>query len=320
MRIALCVGVVLLSAAAMAAAPPKGVSVSELQLVVGDLRFTEGPVWHPDGYLIFSDIPADTIYSVRDGETVVYRRPSGNSNGLAFDLEGRLLACEHGNRRVSRTLESGEVVALATHYEGKKLNSPNDLAVRSDGSIYFTDPPYGLGRGVEPELDFQGIFRIGADGELTLLAKGFVKPNGIAFSPDEKVLYVADTERQLVAAFEVLEDGTLGEQKEFARLQTPNRWSGPDGMKVDVAGNLYVTSPGGVHVFDPDGELIELIATPKNPTNCAFGGPDGRTLFVTAQDSVYRVQVKNAGDVWTRRFVSEEEEAPKAPGPSSEAS
>ncbi len=305
MRILVCVLIALVAVAALAASAEQGVSQSEVQLVVSGLRFTEGPVWHPDGYLIFSDIPADTIYRLRDGEAEQYRRPSGNSNGLAFDLEGRLLSCEHGNRRVSRTLESGEVVPLAAQYEGKRLNSPNDLAVKSDGSIYFTDPPYGV-RPEQRELDFQGIFRIGTDGELTLLAGDFVKPNGIAFSPDEKVLYVGDTERQLVAAFEVLENGTLGEQKTFAHLETPNRWSGPDGMKVDAEGNLYVTSPGGVHVFDPEGELIELIAAPKTPTNCAFGGENGRTLFITAQDSVYSVEVKTPGDVWTRRFRTEE--------------
>ncbi len=269
--------------------------------VVDGLKFTEGPVWHPEGYLVFSDIPADTIYRLTDEGAREFRRPSGKSNGLAFDREGRLLACEHGNRRVSRTEADGTVVALATHYEGKRLNSPNDLCLHSDGSVYFTDPPYGL-EGRKQELAFAGVFRIAPDGSLSVLATDFTKPNGIALSPDERTIYVADTERQLVMAYDVSADGRLENQREFVRLKTPNRWSGPDGMKVDVQGNLYVTSPGGVWVYTPEGKLLTMIALPEIPTNCAFGGADGRTLYITAGDGVYAARVEHQGLDYSRRF------------------
>jgi sugar lactone lactonase YvrE len=269
--------------------------------VVDGLEFTEGPVWHPEGYLVFSDIPADTIYRLTDEGAQQFRRPSGKSNGLAYDREGRLLACEHGNRRVSRTEADGTVVALATHYEGKQLNSPNDLCLHSDGSIYFTDPPYGL-EGRKQELHFAGVFRIAPDGSLRVLATDFRKPNGIALSPDERTIYVADTERQLVMAYDVSADGGIENPREFVRLETPNRWSGPDGMKVDVEGNLYVTSPGGVWVYTPAGKLVTVIALPQTPTNCGFGGSDGRTLYVTAGGGVYAVGVEHQGLDYCRRF------------------
>jgi len=268
---------------------------NSLQQIVKDLKFTEGPVWHPEGYLLFSDIPADIIYKwTSDGKLTAFRSPSGNSNGLTLDKQGKLIACEHGNRRVSRIEPDGAVKIIAEKYNGKRLNSPNDVVVKSDGSVYFTDPPYG----VEPakrELDFQGVYRISPDGTITLLVNDFEKPNGLVFSPDEKVLYIADTDRKHVRAFDVKPDGTLANGRVFADLGAEKQ-HGPDGMKVDEKGNLYVTS-GVTWVFDKAGKHLGDIVTPEPPANCAFGGKDNKTLFITARTSVYKVQVKIVGIV-----------------------
>lgn len=253
---------------------------------------TEGPVWHPDGYLLFSDIPGNTIYKwTPDGKVVKFRSPSGNSNGLTFDKHGRFIACENSNRRVSRTELDGTIVTLANEYQGKRLNSPNDVVVRSDGSIYFTDPTYGLS-GMK-ELSFQGVYRILPDGKtLELLEKDLYSPNGLAFSPDEKVLYVADTQgSSSIYAFDIKPDGTLANRRGFVKYA-----GHPDGIKVDVKGNLYVTTNlYRVNVYDSTGKRLGDIATPEITRNCAFGGPDNKTLFITAMTSVYRVQLKIAG-------------------------
>jgi gluconolactonase len=267
--------------------------ISEPEKIASELKFTEGPVWHPEGYLIFSDIPADTIYKwTIDGDLSVYRSPSGNSNGLTFDNEGRLIACEHGNRRVSRTEADGTNTTLADKYNGKRLNSPNDVVVKSDGSIYFTDPPYGI-QPEQKELDFNGVYRISPDGELTLLLDDFDRPNGLAFSPDEKVLYIANTAKKHVKAFDVKADGALTNGRIFANLSA-EKTHGPDGMKVDVNGNIYITS-GVTWIFDSKGNHIGNIATSEAPANCAFGGKDNKTLFITARTSVFRVQLNVAG-------------------------
>jgi len=263
-------------------------------------QFTEGPVWHPvglgqsAGYLLFSDIPADRIHRWSpDGTLEVFRQPSGNSNGLTFDRQGRLIACEHGSRRVSRTEAEGRVIPLATQFQGKRLNSPNDVVVKSDDSIYFTDPPYGV-QPEERELDFQGVYRIAPDGVLTLLVDDFDRPNGLAFSPDECILYVDDTARRHVRAFDVLPDGTLANGRVFVEMQSP-AMGGPDGMKMDVEGNLYVTGPGGTWLFDPAGNHLGTLVTPEKPANLAFGDADRRTLYVTARTSVYRVRTRLSG-------------------------
>jgi gluconolactonase len=269
------------------------VESAEPERIAGDLKFTEGPVWHPDGYLLFSDIPANTIYKwAPDSKLEKFRYPSGNSNGLTLDSEKRLIACEHGNRRVSRTESDGKIVALADSYQGKRLNSPNDLVVKSDGSVYFTDPPYG----VQPdkrELDFQGVYRISPDGDLKVLVKDFDKPNGLAFSPDEKLLYVADTAKKHVRVFNVQPDGTLANDGIFAdNVYKDNH--GPDGMKMDVNGNLYIAA-GVVWIFDKSGQHIGDIIAPEAPANLAFGGSDNKTLFITARTSLYRVKMKVKG-------------------------
>ncbi len=269
------------------------VESKEPMCIADGLQFTEGPVWHHEGYLLFSDIPANKIYKwLPDGKLEIYRSPSGNSNGLTLDQQGRLIACEHGNRRVSRTEIDGQIISLAEKYEGKRLNSPNDVVVKSDGSIYFTDPPYGV-QPDQRELDFQGVYRIDPDGNLKLLVSDFEKPNGLVFSPDEKILYVADTDRKHVRAFDVQTDGSLSNGRIFADLSA-EKVHGPDGMKVDVNGNLYVTS-GVVWVFNSEGKHLGNIVTPEAPANCAFGDDDYKTLFITARTSVYKVRLKIQG-------------------------
>jgi sugar lactone lactonase YvrE len=270
----------------------RSLRMAEVEVVASGFQFTEGPAWHPDGYLVFSDIPASTIYRLGPGGPEVYRRPSGNSNGLAFDPRGRLVACEHGNRRVSITQKDGAVVPLATHYEGKRLNSPNDVVVKSDGAVYFTDPPYGV-EADQRELDFQGVYRLGADGALTLVADDFVKPNGLCFSPDESLLYIADTELHQVRVFGVAGDGTLRNGRVFFQVNPPEQLR-PDGMKVDVEGDLYVAGFDGVWVIAPDGSRLEKWDLPIRPSNLCFGD-DGRGLYITARPSVYRLRVRHAG-------------------------
>ncbi len=270
---------------------------SRLEKIAGGFRFTEGPVWNrKENALYFSDIPANRIYrwTPQTGPQI-FREPSGKSNGLTRDLQGRLIACEHANRRVSRTEPDGSTLPLADHYQGKRLNSPNDIVVRSDGSLFFTDPPYGLinesGVIVNQELPFQGVYRLSADGQtLALLMDDFDRPNGLAFSPDESILYIDDTSRMHIRAFDVSPAGNLSNGRVFATMQ-PDRPGAPDGMKVDVEGNVYCTGPGGVQIFDPQGHSLGCIETPEVAANVAFGEADWRTLFITARTSVYRVRL-----------------------------
>ncbi|MDJ0573225.1 MAG: galactose-1-epimerase [Pleurocapsa sp. MO_192.B19] len=268
---------------------------TQVEKVAGGFEFTEGPLWHPDGFLLFSDIPANTIYKWQPKqETEIFRQPSGNANGNTLDKSGRLITGEHGNRRVSRTEKDGTVVTLASNYEGKRLNSPNDLAVKSDGSIYFTDPPYGI-ESEQEELGFYGVYRLAPDGTLTLLVDDFVRPNGIVFSTDETKLYVNDSEEGHIRVFDVKPDGTLENGKLFAELEPPSQEGAADGMKVDIKGNIYSTGPGGVWVFDPSGNLLGIIEVPEAPANLAWGDNDYQTLYITARNGLYRVQLKIRG-------------------------
>jgi sugar lactone lactonase YvrE len=284
-------------------APPEMPNViapgAKVEKVAGDFGFIEGPVWHRDGYLLFTDIPRNRImkWHPKDGVSV-FREPSEQANGLAFDTQGRLAACEHKARRVSRTEADGKIETIVDKFEGKRLNSPNDLAFWRDGSIFFTDPPYGLPRQIEgKELDFNGVYRLTPTGELAVLVKDFERPNGIAFSPNYKTLYVADTSKRHVRTFEVKSDGSLAAGRVFAELQpwAPNIQGGPDGMKVDNKGNLYVTGPGGVWVFDEKGKRLGVIITPEIPANCGFGDEDSKTLYITARTGLYRIRLKFAG-------------------------
>ena len=265
------------------------VSRDPWSLVAEGVEFAEGPVWSPGGYLLFSDIPNSTIHSVRDGVLGVYRQPSGQSNGLTFDAAGALIACEHEGRRVSRQLGDGPLESLASHYEGKRLNSPNDVVVRTDGRIYFTDPPYGIEE-TERELAFNGVYSIATDGTLTLLLNDFERPNGIALAPDERTLYIADTERRHVRAFDVAGDGALSNGRVFAEMLEDGR---PDGLKVDAEGRLYVCARG-VQVFAPNGALLGIIDCPARPANCAWGG-DSSTLFVTMGQTVRCTKLATMG-------------------------
>ena len=266
----------------------------EPEKLAGGFQFTEGPVWHPDGYLLFSDIPGDTILKyTSDGTVETYLNPSRNSNGLTLDRSGRLVACEHSGRQVSRQDSSGQMVTVASRWEGKHLNSPNDLVVHSTGSIFFTDPPYGI-EPEQAEIGHNGVYRIDADGSVTLLESDFARPNGLAFSPDESVLYVDDSERRNVRAFDVQPDLSIGNDRVLMDMDIEERGI-PDGMKVDTEGNLYVTGAGGVWVITPDGTHLGTIEFPEIPANVAFGGDGYKTLLVTARTSLYSVGINVTG-------------------------
>jgi len=267
---------------------------ARLEKVADGFQFTEGPVWNSAGFLLFSDIPANQIVKFVPGAApTAFRTPSGNSNGLTYDRAGRLLACEHSNRRVTRQEADGSLTVLASSYDGKKLNSPNDIVVRSDGTIYFTDPPYGI-REEQKELPFQGVYKISPEGKLTLLAQDFDRPNGIALSPDEKTLYVDDSARLHVCAFDVAPDGSISHGRILAELKSA-RQGVPDGMKVDRKGNLYVTGPGGVWVFDKRGKHLGTILMSELPANCGWGDADYQTLYLTARTGLYRIRLKIPG-------------------------
>lgn len=267
---------------------------ARLEKVADGFQFTEGPVWSPAGFLLFSDIPANQIVKFVPGAApMAFRTPSGNSNGLTYDRAGRLLACEHSNRRVTRQEADGSLTVLATSYDGKKLNSPNDIVVRSDGTIYFTDPPYGI-REEQKELPFQGVYKISPDEKLTLLAQDFGRPNGIALSPDEKTLYVDDSARLHVRAFDVAPDGSISHGRILAELKSA-RQGVPDGMKVDRKGNLYVTGAGGVWIFNKRGKHLGTILMSELPANCGWGDADYRTLYLTARTGLYRIRLKIPG-------------------------
>jgi sugar lactone lactonase YvrE len=263
-------------------------------------QFTEGPIWNATGgYLLFTDIPGNQIKKWAPGQGISdFRAPSGKANGLTLDKQGRLIACEHSNRRVSRTESDGTVTTLASHYEGKRLNSPNDVIVKSDGSIYFSDPPYGLsaefGELGERELDFCGVYRLSPDGKtLTLLIDDFSIPNGLVFSPDETLLYIDDTERSHIRVFDLKQNGTIANDRIFAEVSGEEL--APDGMKVDSEGNLYSTGPGGIWVFNPEGEQLGTIPIPELPANLGWGDSDWKTLYLTAVTSLYRVRLNIPG-------------------------
>jgi gluconolactonase len=293
---------------------------AKLEILSGGYQWTEGPVWVPaGGYVLFSDIPNNRIMKWQEGKGAsVFLKPAGyqgertdlkepGSNGLLLDSKGRLVLMEHGDRRVTRMPLDGKNAdkeILADKYEGKRLNSPNDGVFKSNGDLYFTDPPYG--RMVKEkdgfpdrDMDFCGVYRLSTDGKLTLLTKEMSKPNGIAFSPDEKTLYVAnsDPERAVWMAFPVKEDGTLGSGKVFfdntAQVKAGKKGL-PDGMKVDAKGNLFATGAGGVHVITPEGKLLGTLATGVPTANCGWGD-DGSVLYVTADKDFCRIKTLTKG-------------------------
>jgi gluconolactonase len=275
--------------------------------------FTEGPVWVRDGgYLLFSDPNENRIYKYQqDGRLTVFREKSGyagadiaeygqpGSNGLTVDREGRLTINEHGNRRVTRLEKNGKLTVLADRYEGKRLNSPNDLVYRSDGTLYFTDPPFGLPKFYDDprkELPFSGVFSL-RNGHLRLVASDLKGPNGIAFSPDEKYLYIGnwDPEKKVVMRYEVNADGTLAHGKVFYDMTGAKGEDAIDGIKVDRKGNLYVSGPGGIWVISPEGKHLGTIIAPMHPHNMAWGDEDGKSLYMTAQRGLYRMRLNVPG-------------------------
>lgn len=276
-------------------------SAPQVEQLVTGFRFVEGPVWNPrTRTLFFSDIVGDTLYTWREGEGArSFRQPSHMANGNTLDAQGRLITCEHATSRLSRTEPDGSVTVLASHFEGRELNSPNDVVVKRDGSIYFTDPTsgrspvYGVPR--EPELPWRGLYRLDpASGRLTLLVDDFAKPNGLCFSPDGSRLFVDDSERDHIRAFEVRPDGALAGGAVWGEM--PSEGLGvADGMKMDREGNLYCCGRGGIHLFAPSGSRLGMLPVPEHTTNLGWADDDLRTLYITASSSIYRLRVRVAG-------------------------
>jgi len=291
---------------------------AKLEKLAEGFAWSEGPVWvKKGGYLLFSDIPNNAIRKWKDGDGLsVYLQPAGytgqqarggepGTNGLTLDRDGRLVMCEHGDRRIARQEADGKKTTLADKYDGKRFNSPNDLCYKSNGDLYFTDPPYGLPKNWDDpsrELDFCGVYRLSRDGKVTLLTKELTRPNGIAFSPDEKTLYVAvsDPLKAVYMSFPVQADGTLGQGKVFfdATAWAKDKRPGlPDGIKVDQDGNLWGTGPGGVHIFAPDGTHLGTINTGEKTANCNWG-EDGTVLYITADMYLARIKTLTKGAGW----------------------
>jgi gluconolactonase len=273
---------------------------AKIEKLADGFKFTEGPVWTRDGVLLFSDIPNNVVlkWDPKTKQLSDYRRPSNQTNGNTLDAQGRFVSCEHSGRRVSRREADGSFATVVDKYEGKRLNSPNDVIFKSDGSIYFTDPPYGLPKQDEDpakELKHNGVYRL-KDGKLTLLTAELTRPNGLAFSPDEKTLYVAnsDVARKIWMSYPVKEDGTLGAGKLLFDVTKSTEPGLPDGLKVDTEGNVYGTGPGGVWIISPAGKHLGTIKPPEYPANCAWGD-DGKTLYMTAQTGLYRIRVSVGG-------------------------
>jgi gluconolactonase len=285
---------------------------ARIEKLAGGFQFTEGPVWHPDGYLLFSDPNANTIYRWSpEGAVSVYRSKSGysgfdigayrqpGSNGLTFDRNGLLTINEHGNRRVTRLERPGNITVLADRYEGKRLNSPNDLVYRADGSLYFTDPPFGLPKAFDDpkkELPFSGVYLL-RDGKLALLTSELSGPNGIALSPDERYLYVSnwDLKKKVLMRYEVKGDGTLANGRVFYDFSSEPEDVALDGVKVDQRGNVFVSAPRGVWILSPEGKALGRIEPPEHDANFAWGDDDARGLYLTASTGLYRVRVAIPG-------------------------
>ncbi len=284
---------------------------SKIEKIADGFQFTEGPVWHKDGYLLFTDIPANKIYKYEPGKGIsVYLENSGyigsddevkgqGANGLTFDNAGNLLICQHGARQVLKADQAGNYTPIARQYGGKRLNSPNDLVVKSDGTIFFTDPPWGLSQGLEDplkELSFQGVFKL-SNGSLELIDDQLTMPNGIALSLDEKYLYVATTENGKAQYFryELNEEGAILKKELFFDARNLNGEGGADGMKVDKKGNCYFTGPGGIIVVNAKGKHIGTITPPEIPANLGWGGKDGKTLFMTCRTGLYAIELEIEG-------------------------
>ena len=293
-------------------------AAARIEVLASGFDLSEGPVWvnREGGFLLFSDVPRNTIYKWQDGSGLSeFLKPSGytgagkyiseqGSNGLTLDRQGRLVACEHGDRRVSVMDWEGGKMTLADRYQGKRLNSPNDVVFRSNGDCYFTDPPYGLPTcevDQEHGYGFCGVFRVTPEGVVSLVTDEMTRPNGLAFSPDERILYVAQSDgaAPIIRAFDIAEDSSISNSRVFydVKDQFGKLPGSPDGLKVDAAGNLFATGPGGVHVISPQGKLLGRIDTRQATTNCCWGG-DGSVLYITADSYLCRIQTKTKGAGW----------------------
>ncbi|MBE2283062.1 MAG: SMP-30/gluconolactonase/LRE family protein [Prosthecobacter sp.] len=281
---------------------------TKIEVLASGFNWSEGPVWR-DGGIVFSDVPENTVFGWKEGDAAakVVLKPSGSlsdpkgqgSNGLAVDAKGNLVLCQHGERRVARLEKDGSFTPLADKYDGKRFNSPNDLVIAKSGTIYFTDPPYGL-KGGQPELPFHGIYSVTPDGKVSLLVDDVRFPNGIALSPDEKTLYIAvsDPQNTRVMAYDLQADGSAKKGRVFFHaqpLKSKERKGGCDGMKVDTNGNIWTTGPGGVLVISKEGKHLGTILTGQATANCAFGGEDRGTLYITADMFLLRVKTLAKG-------------------------
>jgi sugar lactone lactonase YvrE len=278
----------------------------EEQVLCGGFAFTEGPIWIADGFLLFSDIPGNAIMRWAPGatEAVPYRTPSRHANGNTLDGRGRLISCEHSGRQVSIGAIGGQEATLVDRFEGKRFNSPNDVVVHSSGAVYFTDPTYGIsGAGAARmgnadavrELEFQGVYRVDADGSVRLLTDRFTQPNGLCFSPDESLLYVNDSQEKLIYRYEVGPDGGLRNESLFVDMRADSRRGVPDGMKMDEQGRLWTTGAGGVWVVAPDGSVLGQFETAGHAANLCFGGPSCSTLFLASGTTVSSITTRVRG-------------------------
>jgi gluconolactonase len=282
----------------MAATLADIVESSEAERLATGFVFTEGPLWHPDGYLLFVDIRRSQIFKlVLGSEPELIRENSGESNGMTFDSQGRVVICEMVNRRVTRMEADGSFTVLADRWDNHRLNRPNDVVGKSDGSLYFTNPGRERLDPAAVDMAFNSVHRITPNGTVDLVIPNIDYPNGLAFSPDESVLYVANTRPgQYILAYDVRPGGTVSDGRRFADMSSDDATNGvPDGMKVDREGRVYCTGPGGCWVFDPSGERIGVIRLPEYPANCAWGGPDNQTMFFTANTSIYSMRMKTPG-------------------------
>ena len=281
---------------------------ARIEKVAGGFQFTEGPLWRPNGNLWFSDVVGNMVRSLGpDGKVEVLIRNAGGEssrsgafigpNGMTADKDGSALLCQHTNRRIVRVGKDLHTTVYLDKFEGKRFNSPNDLVFRTDGALYFTDPPYGLAKNDDDpakELRFNGVFRY-ANGKLQVAIKDLPRPNGIAFSPDGKILYVADSEKRFWMRYDVAADGSVSGGRVFADVSAEKNPDVPDGMKVDSLGNVYGTGPGGVWIFSPSGKHLGTLQLPETAANCGWGG-DGKTLYITASTGVYRIRLAVAGE------------------------
>jgi gluconolactonase len=283
-----------------------------LEKLADGFQFIEGPLWFDAGYLWFSDVQGNVVRQwAQDGKVTDILRPAGYTgkdapegplpgpNGMVHDKDGTVLLCQHGNRQIARISKDRKVSPLISKYKGKRLNSPNDLVFKSDGSLYFTDPPYGLPKqddDPKKELKFNGVYRF-TRGSLQAVVQDLTRPNGIAFSPDEKILYisVSDEKHKVWMRYDVNPDGSVKDGRIFYDATSETMPGLPDGMKVDSKGNLYCAGPGGVWVFSPEGKHLGTINTPKPPSNCNWGD-DGKTLYITAVDALYRIKLSTPGE------------------------